>query len=347
MSGLYDDIPDPDSGIITELTDEEIAKKLLEKKEEKKHISIVPTQLTYQKTQPKTTKIKQIKNFLPTQISRTEREVLNPFNQENEQEKNSIEVIYEDDDFLDQNFADEYDPWLPNDYDKSCAERTRQFREGSVSFERQKLNSEMNFKEEQDDQSRKGSDKNFAKNVLQKFGWKPGKGLGRNEDGVVYSLNTKKSTWTKNQTIENMAHDEKKELARIERKDTQKSKNLENLKNMKNVENLENLENVENLDNLDNLDNLENLENEVKEEQKDLDKLEVPTLVILLLNLVGKGEVDNDLTTEVQEECTRFGNVESCFVFEVIDESVPGNEAVRVFVKFSDLQSSIKGKNKF
>jgi len=34
-----------------------------------------------------------------------------------------------------------------------------------------------------------------------------------------------------------------------------------------------------------------------------------PTRVIMLTNLVGKGEVDDDLIEDVREECSRFGEI--------------------------------------
>lgn len=34
-------------------------------------------------------------------------------------------------------------------------------------------------------------------------------------------------------------------------------------------------------------------------------------------NMVGPGEVDDDLQPEVTEECTKFGKVINCLVFEV------------------------------
>ena len=42
-----------------------------------------------------------------------------------------------------------------------------------------------------------------------------------------------------------------------------------------------------------------------------------PTPVILLTNMVGPGEVDDDLQKETAEECGRFGRVVDCVVHEV------------------------------
>ena len=46
----------------------------------------------------------------------------------------------------------------------------------------------------------------------------------------------------------------------------------------------------------------------------------VCTVVICLCgpqNMVGPGEVDEDLQPEVQEECGKYGQVSKCLIFEV------------------------------
>jgi splicing factor 45 len=42
-----------------------------------------------------------------------------------------------------------------------------------------------------------------------------------------------------------------------------------------------------------------------------------PTRVLLLRNMVGPGEVDDDLEEEVAEECTKYGEVVRVMIFEV------------------------------
>lgn len=58
---------------------------------------------------------------------------------------------------------------------------------------------------------------------------------------------------------------------------------------------------------------------------------------LCLLNMVGKGEVDDELEDEVREECSRFGTVETVVIYELADH-------VRVFVLFHDEASALKGK---
>jgi hypothetical protein len=68
-----------------------------------------------------------------------------------------------------------------------------------------------------------------------------------------------------------------------------------------------------------------------------------PSTVVLLQNLVGPGEVDDDLHVETAEECARFGKVEKCVVYELQRPKRP-EEAVRVFVKFHNVDSAVQGK---
>ncbi|KAJ3041778.1 hypothetical protein HDV00_008668 [Rhizophlyctis rosea] len=70
-----------------------------------------------------------------------------------------------------------------------------------------------------------------------------------------------------------------------------------------------------------------------------------PTRVLLLTNMVGAGEVDEDLEGETAAECGKFGVVERCIVHEVAGHNVPDDEAVRIFVRFRDAASAIQAKN--
>ena len=68
-----------------------------------------------------------------------------------------------------------------------------------------------------------------------------------------------------------------------------------------------------------------------------------PTKVVLLKNMVGPGEVDEDLEPEVKEECgTKYGDVTKCIIFELPGPGVVPEEAVRIFVEFKRIESAIK-----
>lgn len=60
----------------------------------------------------------------------------------------------------------------------------------------------------------------------------------------------------------------------------------------------------------------------------------VPTKVVLLRNLVGPGEVDDDLEDEVASELQKYGTILRVLIFEVTEDNFPPEEAVRIFVEF-------------
>uniref|UniRef100_A0A3P8WPQ7 Splicing factor 45 n=1 Tax=Cynoglossus semilaevis TaxID=244447 RepID=A0A3P8WPQ7_CYNSE len=68
--------------------------------------------------------------------------------------------------------------------------------------------------------------------------------------------------------------------------------------------------------------------------------LKNPTKVVLLRNMVGRGEVDEDLEGETKEECEKYGKVVKCVIFEIAE--VPDEEAVRIFLEFERVESAIK-----
>uniref|UniRef100_A0A8P4K6X4 Splicing factor 45 n=1 Tax=Dicentrarchus labrax TaxID=13489 RepID=A0A8P4K6X4_DICLA len=68
--------------------------------------------------------------------------------------------------------------------------------------------------------------------------------------------------------------------------------------------------------------------------------LKNPTKVVLLRNMVGPGEVDEDLEGETKEECEKYGKVVKCVIFEIAE--VPDDEAVRIFLEFERVESAIK-----
>uniref|UniRef100_UPI0037E9BEF5 splicing factor 45 isoform X1 n=1 Tax=Semicossyphus pulcher TaxID=241346 RepID=UPI0037E9BEF5 len=68
--------------------------------------------------------------------------------------------------------------------------------------------------------------------------------------------------------------------------------------------------------------------------------LKNPTKVVLLRNMVGPGEVDEDLEGETKEECEKYGKVVKCVIFEIAD--VSDDEAVRIFLEFERVESAIK-----
>ncbi|XP_061708786.1 splicing factor 45 [Cydia pomonella] len=66
-----------------------------------------------------------------------------------------------------------------------------------------------------------------------------------------------------------------------------------------------------------------------------------PSKVVLLRNMVGPGDVDEELEPEVKDECnTKYGDVIKVLIFEL--PNAPADEAVRIFVEFKRIESAIK-----
>lgn len=64
------------------------------------------------------------------------------------------------------------------------------------------------------------------------------------------------------------------------------------------------------------------------------------TRVLMLQNMVGPGEVDDELEAETKEECKKYGEVMKCLIYEIPNKQVPDEEAVRIFIEFKDVASS-------
>ncbi|ETO06269.1 hypothetical protein RFI_31128, partial [Reticulomyxa filosa] len=61
---------------------------------------------------------------------------------------------------------------------------------------------------------------------------------------------------------------------------------------------------------------------------------------LFLFNMADKGKVDPNLRLETFAECSKFGQVLECIVYESKKEDIRSEQAVSVFVKFSDIQSA-------
>ncbi|KAK9830194.1 hypothetical protein WJX72_010226 [[Myrmecia] bisecta] len=67
-----------------------------------------------------------------------------------------------------------------------------------------------------------------------------------------------------------------------------------------------------------------------------------PTKVVCMRNMVGPGEVDEDLEDEVGNECSKYGTVTRVLIFEVTEPGYPVEEAVRIFVEFDRVEAATK-----
>merc|ERR1712176_149223 len=68
--------------------------------------------------------------------------------------------------------------------------------------------------------------------------------------------------------------------------------------------------------------------------------LRPPSKVILLNNLVGAGEVDEDLEEETAEEAGKYGKLVKCVIKEI--NSLPDDQAVRIFLEFEQIEGATK-----
>lgn len=85
-----------------------------------------------------------------------------------------------------------------------------------------------------------------------------------------------------------------------------------------------------------------------QDESTQKNNIEVPekvSPVILLTNMVGPGEVDDMLQEETADECSKYGKVERCLIFEVPNGKIDDDKAVRIFVKFSGIESARRAIN--
>lgn len=67
-----------------------------------------------------------------------------------------------------------------------------------------------------------------------------------------------------------------------------------------------------------------------------------PSKVVVLRNMVGPGEVDEELQPEVVEECAKYGEVVKVIIYEFPQGAQVEEESVRIFVEFQRVESAIK-----
>uniref|UniRef100_A0A665U5D7 Splicing factor 45 n=1 Tax=Echeneis naucrates TaxID=173247 RepID=A0A665U5D7_ECHNA len=144
-----------------------------------------------------------------------------------------------------------------------------------------------------------------AHKIMQKYGFKEGQGLGKHEQGLSTALSVEKTSKRGGKIIIGDAAEKRR----------------------RNI----NLLSV----------SIQIADSSKKTETNPLTEiLKNPTKVVLLRNMVGRGEVDEDLEGETKEECEKYGKVVKCVIFEIAD--VPDDEAVRIFLEFERVESAIK-----
>ncbi|KAK9898345.1 hypothetical protein P389DRAFT_166780, partial [Cystobasidium minutum MCA 4210] len=152
----------------------------------------------------------------------------------------------------------------------------------------------------------------FAKNLMAKYGWSKGQGLGATSQGMVNPLSLAESEARSKKKEHNQSSSQHKGgpvgIA------TAKGRIVSDLK--------------------------------TEREQAEREKYGEPTRVVCLTNMVGRNEVDDELVSDVSEEARKLGVLEKCIV-HVQPPYVPEDEAVRVFVVFSGLVGAWKAVKAF
>lgn len=240
-------------------------------------------------------------------------------------------------------YTDEYNPSIPNEYEKIVKERREKVkvedrkRHRSPSpkkvsgFGRRRASSdeeEDNFRPTMssnrvgtaiappkslqesspivDHHHHPASNSNFgsvAVKIMQKYGFKEGQGLGKKEQGISTALQVEKTSKRGGRIIneKEIAAAAAVVVAPVVQNDASSYEDLPSITEM----------------------------------------MKNPSKVILLRNMVGPGEVDDDLMPEVKDECTtKYGEVNTVHITEMQDK-IP-EETVRIFVEFKKVEHAIK-----
>ncbi|XP_046963559.1 splicing factor 45 [Vanessa cardui] len=149
-----------------------------------------------------------------------------------------------------------------------------------------------------------------AAKIMAKYGFKEGQGLGKKEQGMSVALQVEKTS--------------KRGGRIIHEKDNSAMPPPSFL-----------------LPSLPGSDSPNSSSQLLKQEPSITEIMKTPSKVVLLRNMVGPGDVDEELEPEVKDECnTKYGEVVKVLIFEM--PNVPHDEAVRIFVEFKRIESAIK-----
>ena len=135
---------------------------------------------------------------------------------------------------------------------------------------------------------------------MAKFGWEEGKGLGASESGMTTALSVAKPTAASS-----------KKVKRKQEESEQPASTGMAAKRAAIVDSTR--------------------ESRIASQNSELGE---PSRVVLLTNLSGLDDLDDELGNEVAEEANKFGVVERCFVYQVPGEA-RDDEAVRIFLVMS------------
>ncbi|CAH8833965.1 unnamed protein product [Trichobilharzia szidati] len=147
-----------------------------------------------------------------------------------------------------------------------------------------------------------------AAKMMAKMGYREGQGLGRESQGMSTALVVEKTSRRGGKIIH------EKDQQRQQQTNPSAGNNNANLPNYLNPN--------------------------VEETFNSLPLPEHRSCVILLRNMCGPGEVDDDLEPETAEECAKYGKVVMCMIYELPE--APDDEVVRIFVEFDSEEAATK-----
>jgi hypothetical protein len=149
-----------------------------------------------------------------------------------------------------------------------------------------------------------------AQKIMEKFGWRPGNGLGKKEQGITAALVVQKLDFRtaviKNPTISEHEPNVGKlnnyhHLYLGKRDRDQKYYRSKSLRNCN-----------------------------MRVESNGISS------TIILTNMVVSGKVDILLANDIKHECVRYGKIEKIVIFETIGTEFPIEESVRIFIDFNE-----------
>jgi splicing factor 45 len=157
----------------------------------------------------------------------------------------------------------------------------------------------------------------FAKNLMAKYGWTKGQGLGASSQGIVNPL-----------ALSNASDGKKGGKGKGKQPESSKPAGHTKVLGMATAKGRV----------------ISDLKTEKDKAEKE--KYGEPSRIVCLSNMVGRNEVDAELAEDVAGEARKLGLLESCFV-HVMPAYVSDEESVRVFVVFSGLVGAWKAVKEF
>nr|XP_043628751.1 DNA-damage-repair/toleration protein DRT111, chloroplastic [Erigeron canadensis] len=326
LGGLYGDLPPPSSSATTTTTDDD-PKPTSSNNVWSSSVKMAP---------PTLRKPTSVKPITQNMMIKNKPKIINP----------SSDVVTNKNPSLQQpagafvgSVAEEYDPARPNDYEEYKRERKRQAAEAEIKREAEKRRKEREKERERERKEGNSSNLDLDVNISGEEAWKrraamSSNGGGGGEDVGGFSIEKSESVglgvgaggqmtaaqrmmakmgWKAGQGLGKQEQGITTPL--VAKKTDRRAGVIVNATEQKQA---------------------------VEKKVKGVSINGEPTRVVLLRNMVGPGEVDDDLETEVAEECAKYGTVTRVLIFEITEPNFPVDEAVRIFVQFERSEQATK-----